>query len=135
MNDKKASQKASDNEGQNEPLVIRFIPSNGTEGMIFEDSFCSNCINEKFMHTNNHDDKQCEILNNALLEGKPCLNKDLKFDGWEWFRDKNCGNWDWDKDDGEEPPTPEPTDPNQLILFSFDEKIDELLKEQCIVLK
>ena len=44
----------------------KFIPSNGTEGMIFTDSFCEKCIHEKFMHTGEDGDKQCDIFNRAF---------------------------------------------------------------------
>jgi len=85
------------------------------------------------MHTRNHDDKQCEIYNNSVLNDRPCLNKDLKFDGWEWFYNaetseaecKQYKYWDWE---GGENDPPEPPDPDQLLMFTFDEKVDKLLK-------
>lgn len=117
--------------------VRRFLPSNGTEGMMFTDKFCEHCINEEFMPKGCG--KQCEILSNSLLHDRPCYNKDLKLDGWEWFIDENyrnakCNhyvNFDWgnDRDGWNEPPEIIPDDPNQLILFSFNENLDELLKE------
>lgn len=118
--------------------MIRFLPSNGTTGMIFTGEFCENCINEEFMSKGCG--KQCEIFNNALLHDRPCFNKDLKFDGWEWFADDNLSNWrcnhfkkwDWgnDRDGWNDPPTIIPDDPNQLVMFTFDETIDEILSEK-----
>lgn len=121
----------------------KYIPSNGTEGMQFVDSFCSQCMSEKFMHTQNHDDKQCEIFNNSLLNNRPCYNKDLKFDGWEWFRNddytktecKQYKHWDWGKNDDDgnnDPPEEPPYDPTQLLMFSFDEQVDNLIKERKV---
>ena len=110
---------------QNEQQVIRFMPSNGSEGMIFVENFCMQCIHEKFMHTQNHNDKKCEIFDNSLLNDRPCFNRDLNLDGWEWFMDKECQNWkcrqwqkwDWgnDPDNLNEPPEPPFHDPDQLL--------------------
>jgi len=121
-----------------EKIVRRFMPSNGTEGDLFTGKFCGHCINEEFMSKDCG--KQCEILNNSLLHDRPCYNKDLKYDGWEWFDNGDYDNyewkcnqykhWDWgnDRRGWNEPPEPPPYDPNQLILFSFDEQIDNLIK-------
>lgn len=121
-----------------EKILSRFFPSNGTDGMIFTDRFCSNCVHEEFIPKGCG--KQCEILNNSLLHDRPCYNIDLKFDGWEWFIDENyrdakCNhyvNFDWgnDRDGWNEPPEPIPYDPDQLVLFSFDETIDKILNVQ-----
>ena len=123
-----------------ENKLIRFFPSNGIEGMAFIETFCSQCIHEKFMHTNNHNDMKCEILDNSFLHDRPCLDKDLELNGWEWFQNENfydwqCRqykHWDWgnDNDGWNDPPENMPDDPNQLVLFTFDEGLDELLKER-----
>jgi hypothetical protein len=117
---------------------IRYIPSNGTEGQMFIDNYCERCIHEKWLHHQESDEGKCEILSNSLMNHQPCYDKDLKQDGWEWFCNKDytgrvCNqfkHWDWDNNDGNEPPKPEPYDPNQLVLFSFDEKIDNLIQVQ-----
>lgn len=115
----------------------RYIPSNGTEGMIFVEHFCSECVNERWMHHQNEDKGKCEILSNSMLQNRPCLDKDLKYDGWEWFSKEDFSEWeckqykhfDWgnDRDGWNEPPTIIPDDPNQLVMFSFDETIDNIL--------
>lgn len=126
----------------------RFIPSNGTDGMIFIDQFCSNCIHERWMHHQDSDEVKCEILSNSMLHNRPCYDKDLGVDGWEWFDNGNFDNYpknyEWecnqfkyfnkgdDRDGWNEPPETPPYDPNQLILFSFDEKIDEILQPKQI---
>lgn len=146
QNNKLNNPQTGDNKScQLENFVRRFLPSNGTDGMIFIDQFCSNCIHEKWMHHQDSDEGKCEILSNSMIHNRPCYDKDLKFDGWEWFDNGNfddypknyewkCNQfkyWDWgnDRDGWNEPPEPVPYDPNQLLLFSFDEKIDELIKE------
>jgi hypothetical protein len=99
-----------------------YRPSNGTEGMIFEDKFCSQCIHEKWMHTQKSGDKQCDIYNDVQLfefrnvgypkewiydnEDKPTCTSFVKFD---WNKDDD-GNWI----DPEPPPPPD--DPNQLCM-------------------
>jgi hypothetical protein len=45
----------------------KFRPSNGTEGMIFVENFCDHCKHEKFCHTNNDNDKKCDILTNSMM--------------------------------------------------------------------
>lgn len=63
---------------------IRFMPSNGTEREMFINMFCSQCINERWMHKQNENKGKCEILSNSMVHHRPCYDKDLKFDGWEW---------------------------------------------------
>jgi len=113
----------------------RFIPSNGTEGRIFTECFCTHCIHEKFMNSRMEGDKKCEIYNNAILHSRPCYNKDLGFDGWEWFSkefdDWECRqykHWNWGDDLNGWHNPPAPVDPNQLLLFTFDENLDGLLR-------
>lgn len=125
----------------------RYIPSNGTEGMGFISHFCEQCIHEKWMHkidkkgnyTGDDETKdQCQIFNNSQLHNRPCYDRDLNLDGWEWFSGEDgvyCRQWQkWDYGNGDNdddfPPEPEPIDPNQLLLFTFDETLDELLKEK-----
>jgi len=109
----------------------KYRPSNGTEGMGFIESFCENCIHEKFMHTNSDDDLKCEILSNSMLYdlsdpeypsewtydalGKPCCTKYVNY------------NWDNDNDDDRFwiDPTPTPVPDNQLC-FPF--VLDEILE-------
>ena len=116
------------------------MPSNGTEGMTFIESFCSQCIHGRWMHYQESDEGKCEILSNSMIHGRPCYDKDLKYDGWEWYTEwtltrcewkcNQYKHWDWgdDRRGRNEPPEPPPYDPNQLILFSFDERIDNLIK-------
>jgi hypothetical protein len=102
-----------------------WLPSNGTEGCSFIDEFCCNCIHEKFCHTQNHDDKQCTILNKSLLTTELID---------EWVYDENdqpkCTayvKFDWDKDDDGnwiDPVPPEPYNPNQLVLPFIVEEIE-----------
>lgn len=105
-----------------------YRPSNGTEGMTFDEFFCSQCIHQS------HDPdskKQCDILCRALVYD---LNdkeypKEWKYsqEGWPictaWIK------WDWgndgDPDDPDNPKAPPPPPgPNQLDLFPLypDEK-------------
>lgn len=96
-----------------------FMPSTGSEGMVFEEAFCANCIHEKFMHTQSHADKQCEVFNRVWLNApNPQPEWQFNEDGWpvctEWVK------WDWDKDDDgnwNDPVLPDPISPDQLNLF------------------
>lgn len=117
----------------------KYRPSNGTEGMIFTDEYCANCIHEKFMHTQRHGDMQCDILNRTMLHDI----KDKEYPE-EWTYDENghgiCTafkKWDWgnnDDDDGlNEPPPPPIDDPNQLCMpFLFDEIGVPKTKEELV---
>ena len=97
-----------------------YRPSNGTEGMIFEEHFCANCI-----YDNPDPDKEprCDIITNAMCfsptepeyprewiykHDKPMCTKFMK---WDW------GN-DGDPNDPDNPKAPlPPPDPRQLNIF------------------
>jgi hypothetical protein len=100
----------------------KFMPSSGTEGYGFIETYCTNCIHEKFIHTNNHADKTCPIMNASLINGE--------VDEWVIIEGKpRCKcfkRWDWGFDDdgnfNEPPDLPIFDDPNQLCFpFIFDE--------------
>ena len=115
----------------------KYRPSNGSEGMWFDEKFCLNCIHEKFMHTQKHGDMQCNIFNRAFL-----FDIDDKEYPEEWQYDENDNptctawvKWNWGRDDDEnglnEPPPKTPDDPNQLCFpFIFDELGIPKIKEQ-----
>lgn len=112
-------------------MAKKYRPSNGTEGEMFMDKRCYQCIHEKWLHTQNDDDAKCEILNNTMLY-------DVHEDEYpeEWTYDENdkptCTawkKWDWgngdDDDLNEPPPPPPPDDPNQLCMpFAMDEIVE-----------
>lgn len=97
-----------------------YYPSNGSEGMWFEDRYCSNCIHD---NPDPNSPKKCEVILGALLHyppepdypmewrvvnGEPTCTKFVK---WDW------GN-DGDPDDPDNPKRPpDPPDPNQIDLF------------------
>lgn len=111
-----------------------YRPSNGTEGMGFTECYCSNCIHEKFMHTQNHDDKKCDILSRSFLfelgdeeypeewvyiDGKPTCTA---YQHWDWFG----GPWG---NDFQEPP-PDPVDDPAQLMFPF--MIDYIIQTEPI---
>lgn len=101
----------------------KYRPSNGTEGMWFEDAFCNHCMHQNPDPTK---EKNCEIAMRAF-----CF--DLKDEQYpiEWQYDPlghpTCTafvNWNWDTDgDPDDPDNPKspppPPDPNQLHLFAL----------------
>lgn len=100
-----------------------FRPSNGTEGMFFTSAFCENCIHEKWIHTQNDDDKKCGILSDSMIfdlkdEEYP---KQWVFDAEGWPVCTAWKKWDWgtdgDPDDPDNPNYTPPPNPNQLDLF------------------
>lgn len=97
-----------------------YRPSNGTEGMWFDEKFCSNCIHQ---HPDPDNKKQCLLILHAM-----CYDERDKEYPREWCYKNNeptCTKfqkWDWgndgDPDDPENPKAPPPPpDPNQLDLF------------------
>ena len=104
-----------------------FQPSNGTEGMMFTDAFCDNCLHQ---HPDPNHKKQCMILCRTMCHSP----KDKEYpeewvyndEGWPvctaWHK------WDWGNDgDPDDPDNPNyrPPDldnPDQLCFpFLFDE--------------
>lgn len=110
----------------------KYRPSNGTEGEIFMDNHCMQCIH---CDPDPDGEKQCEILARAL-----CYDtKDEEYpEEWVYKNDEpTCTKWvkwDWGKDgDPDDEPTEpiDPIDPNQLMLFSITDEI--LLSEEVRV--
>lgn len=107
----------------------KYRPSNGTEGMIFTEKYCDNCIHE---HNSPENRKSCEILTKTMVYGleDPEYPKE-----WCYVNDKpTCTSWvkwDWgndgNPDNPDNPKAPVPYDPNQLMLFS---SVDELINEK-----
>lgn len=104
-----------------EKPVRKYQPSNGTEGDIFINQFCNRCCHEKFIHTQNDNDKMCNIFSDSLIYNI----KDEEYPK-EWIYDNNglpiCTKFkkhDWFSEDGDliEPDDIEEIDPNQLELF------------------
>jgi hypothetical protein len=108
----------------------KYQPSNGTEGMIFCENFCNQCIHGKYEHTADLNDKPCDILTATYF-----MDIDDKEYPKEWIYDENnkpsCTafvKFDWEKgDDGDfiNPPI-NPDDgigDNQLMLFSITDDI------------
>lgn len=100
-----------------------FMPSNGTEGMVFCDAFCDRCIHEKFSHTQNHNDAKCDIYNRSIIywyePENPEYPKEWRFNDEGWPVCTAWQKWDWGRDDDgnwNDPPKPEPEDPNQLVM-------------------
>jgi len=114
-----------------------FRPSNGTEGCIFHEYFCEQCIHEKFCHTQKDGDLQCQIMDNAILfdEGDEEYPSVWVHDNEGWPVCTEWVKWDWGSEDDDEgfnepPLRPQPTDPNQLNIFPLypDETVFEEFK-------
>ena len=106
----------------------KYRPSNGTEGMWFEESYCMHCLH---CDPNPEGKRQCDILMRAFLYGidEPQYPKEWQYKNnrpictayqkWDWYNDG-------DPDDPDNPnKPPDPIDPNQLDLFPFypDERV------------
>lgn len=117
-----------------------FMPSNGTEGMIFTEAFCEHCLHEKFSHTQEHGDKQCDIMNRSIIhwyEPKhPQYPKEWVFNTEGWPICTAWQKWDWNRDDDgnwNDPPRPEPEDPNQLVMPFIIEDVPILNKKAILI--
>lgn len=106
-----------------------YYPSNGTEGMIFCEEFCFQCLH---CDPDPEGEKQCMILCRTLVHGPndPEYPKE-----WTYTEDGHptCTNhvkWDWNRDGNPDDPDnplapPPPPDPNQLNLFPlYPDEID-----------
>lgn len=114
----------------------KYRPSNGTEGMWFDDKFCANCI-----HQNPNPDlkPQCMIVCNAMCyyTNEPEYPKEWIYDANNQPTCTKFKKWDWgndgDPNDPENPLAPTPTSPNQLqMLFNCEPKLLEPLTEKII---
>ena len=103
----------------------KYRPSNGSEGMAFQEKFCESCIHEKFIHTAADGDKQCDILSRSMIYDV----EDFDYPE-EWIYDRHdrptCTKfyrWDWGNvEDGLNEPDENEIpveDPDQLKLFDF----------------
>lgn len=114
----------------------KYRPSNGIESMCFMENFCEQCIHEKWSHTQDDNDKKCEILSRTMI-----FDIDEPEYPSEWTYDENgptCTKfqkWDWgndgDPDDPDNPKATPPTpDPKQIDMFPLypDEKTFEKLE-------
>lgn len=97
----------------------KYQPSNGTEGMIFIEKFCDNCINGN----------DCSILNDTMVYN---INDKKYPKEWVYLDDKpTCTAFvKWDRDNDGDPndrnnPKVPIDDPNQLMLFSIADEIFE----------
>ncbi len=110
-----------------------YRPSNGTEGMSFEEDFCMQCL-----HTNPDPCKkpQCEIWCRVLMFNTNekeypkewCYNEEDKPVCTAWVK------WDWgndgDPNDPDNPKAPKPDDPNQLVMPFMIEEVPLKIKKQ-----
>jgi hypothetical protein len=98
-----------------------YIPSNGTEGMMFTESFCDHCIHD---NPDPNSRKKCELLTASMffLPTDPEFPREWTYDP---FGNPVCTkhvNWNWgkygDPDDPDNPnKPPDPPDPKQLDMF------------------
>ena len=92
-----------------------YMPSNGTEGMVFTAAWCDTCIHQ---HPNPEKKPQCvDVQLKSMIgeqppewiynhDGKPICTK---YKHWDW-------GYDDDDDDYNEPPGDVPVGPNQLCM-------------------
>lgn len=115
---------------------MKYRPSNGTEGEMFLSAFCEHCIHERFLNTQKDGDKKCGILDKMILLDTDHKNypEELTYDSSGFAVCTAYIHWDWDNDsdpdDPRNPKAPIPPDPNQLVLFTFSEALDEILNEK-----
>jgi len=99
-----------------------WMPSNGTDGMIFNGEFCEQCIHERWIHhmEEDKDEDKCEIWSRAII-GAPKPIPEWQFSDKGWPICTKWQKWDWgDDDDDNEPPEnlkPISIGPNQLSLW------------------
>jgi hypothetical protein len=95
-----------------------FQPSNGTEGRIFMEAFCDQCI-----HENAREEKYCDIIAKtmAFRPGDKEYPSEWVYNQEGWPVCTAWVKWDWDNDgdpdDLDNPNVPIPVAPNQLNLF------------------
>lgn len=91
-----------------------FVPSNGSEGMIFTGAWCDNCLHQ---HPDPDNERQCEIILRSWLGER---TPEWRHDSEGWATCSEWRKWDWGRDDDRdgwnEPPKPTPISPDQLWL-------------------
>ena len=94
-----------------------YMPSNGTEGMIFMSEYCDGCMH---CHPDTDKQPQCEILFDSMAMDKQDFH--AKHGAWIYIAGgATCTkfiSWNWgDGPDWNEPePPPPPEDPDQLVM-------------------
>lgn len=91
-----------------------YLPSNGTEGMIFMDAFCDQC--KKQSPTDHEPIINCNICMLTMADGE---QPEWIYGPEGWPRCTEWEYWKWERDDdggwkAPEPPTP--ISPNQLLI-------------------
>lgn len=89
-----------------------YRPSNGTEGMVFEEAFCDRCKN---CDPDPDGDVQCDILFRALnfWDHESEYPKEWVYDKEGWPICTAWKYWDWNNGP---PEPPDPYDPHQLKI-------------------
>lgn len=115
-----------------------YRPSNGTEGMSFEEDHCLQCLH---CDPNPGGKKQCGIWGRAVMHNisDPEYPRE-----WQYKDDKpictNWKKWDWgndgDPDDPDNPKAPPPPpDPNQLNIFPLYPKETDFDKKEEVQIR
>ena len=104
----------------------KYRPTSGTEGMHFEESFCHQCIHERWVHNQDADREKdkCPIYSKMILleVNDTEYPNELTYDEKDEPTCTNWQKWDWgndgDPDDPDNPKAPPPPpDLNQMNLF------------------
>ena len=104
----------------------KYRPTSGTEGICFEESFCHQCIHERWVHNQDADreEDKCPIYSKMILleVDDPEYPTELTYDENDKPTCTNWQKWDWGNDgDPNDPDNPKapppPPDPNQMNLF------------------
>lgn len=114
-----------------------YRPSNGTEGDMFMDNFCYQCIHE---NPKENGSPKCEIITLVM-----CYDTKDKEYPKEWCYDENekptCTKFtkfDWSNDnDGDEytpPLAPIPDDPNQLCMPFIIDEVNSNIEQPALAL-
>lgn len=110
-----------------------YMPSNGTEGCGFIESFCGRCLHERWLHypEEDRDEDKCRIFTDSMIKdyvpewiydnGEPRCTEFVPFD------------WDNEDPEGDPPKKPILPDPRQIDLFPLypsEKEFDETLVKE-----
>ena len=105
------------------PAIRLYRPSNGTEGMMFADEFCDQCMHQN-PNPEAENPKNCNICMRSFLYGinDPEYPIEWRYDALDHPTCTAFIGWNWDEngdpDDPDNPHRPPPPpDPNQLSIF------------------